>query len=239
MNEKQKEAEFLQLWKSFSSFKSQAAFSTWMYRVALNTAITMTRKPGMFVDTQKVSAVPYEIANTLEFSEDVKILYKAISQLNKVEKGIVLLWLEEKSYEEIAETIGITVKNVSVKLVRIKSKLNSLYVGALSNSLFIISASFYYYYFKYGEVRPFGIDDYLVFSIIIIIGFVLGAFAQIKHQNFQIQQLEHSLTEIDENTINELSIKNQNNRRRQLFMIYLLAIICGLLVLAFILTRIW
>jgi RNA polymerase sigma-70 factor (ECF subfamily) len=79
----------LQLWKSFSSFKGQAAFSTWMYRVALNTAITMTRKPGMFVDTQKVSVVPYEINNTLEFSEDVKILYKAISQLNKVEKGIV------------------------------------------------------------------------------------------------------------------------------------------------------
>jgi hypothetical protein len=120
-----------------------------------------------------------------------------------------------------------------------KKYLNSLYVGALSNSLFIISASLYYYYFKYGEVRPFETDDYLVFGIIIIIGFVLGAFAQIKHHNFQIQQLEHSLTEIDENTINELSIKTQNNRRRQLFMIYLLAIICGLLVLAFILTRIW
>ncbi len=113
----------LQLWKSFSSFKGQAAFSTWMYRVALNTAITITRKPSMFVDTQKVAVVPYEIDNTLEFSEDVKILYKAISQLNKVEKGIILLWLEEKSYEYIAKTIGITVKNVSVKLVRIKSKL--------------------------------------------------------------------------------------------------------------------
>ncbi len=116
--------------------------------------------------------------------------------------------------------------------------LKSLYVGALSNSLFIISASLYYYYFKYGELRPFGIDDCLVFGIIIIIGFVLGAFAQIKHHNFQIQQLQHSLTEIDENTINVGTIKNQNNRRRQLFLIYLLAIICGLLVLAFILTRI-
>ena len=116
----------LQLWKSFSSFKGQAAFSTWMYRVALNTAITMTKKPNLFVDTNKVSVVPYEIDNSIEFSEDVKILYKAISQLNKIEKGIILLWLEEKSYEEIAATIGITVKNVSVKLVHIKSKLGEI-----------------------------------------------------------------------------------------------------------------
>ena len=116
----------LQLWKSFSSFKGQAAFSTWMYRVALNTAITMTKKPNLIVDTNKVSVIPYEIDNSLEFSEDVKILYKAIAQLNSVEKGIILLWLEEKSYEEIAATIGITVKNVSVKLVRIKSKLGEI-----------------------------------------------------------------------------------------------------------------
>ena len=116
----------LQLWKSFSSFKGQAAFSTWMYRVALNTAITMTKKLNLFVDTNKVSVVPYEIDNSIEFSEDVKILYKAISQLNRIEKGIILLWLEERSYEEIAATIGITVKNVSVKLVRIKSKLGEI-----------------------------------------------------------------------------------------------------------------
>jgi len=116
----------LQLWKSFSSFKGQAAFSTWMYRVALNTAITMTKKLDSFVASTKVSAVSYEMENTFEFSEDVKTLYKAIAKLNRVEKGIILLWLEEKSYEEIAETIGISVKNVSVKLVRIKSKLGEI-----------------------------------------------------------------------------------------------------------------
>jgi RNA polymerase sigma-70 factor (ECF subfamily) len=116
----------LQLWKSFSSFKGQAAFSTWMYRVAINTAITMTRKPNLFVDSREVSVVPGETDNPIEVSEDIKILYQAISRLNKVEKGIVLLWLEEKSYDEIAETFGITVKNVSVKLVRIKSKLGEI-----------------------------------------------------------------------------------------------------------------
>ena len=116
----------LQLWKSFSSFKGKAAFSTWMYRVALNTAITMTKKPDLLVETNKVPVIPYENDNSIELSEDVKILYKAIAQLNRIEKGIILLWLEEKSYEEIAATIGITVKNVSVKLVRIKSKLGTI-----------------------------------------------------------------------------------------------------------------
>jgi len=113
----------LQLWKSFSLFKGKAAFSTWMYRVALNTAITMTKKPRLFIDTRNVPDAPGEFHNDQDFSEDVKVLYKAISKLNKVEKGIVLLWLEEKSYQEIAETIGLTVSNVSVKLVRIKTKL--------------------------------------------------------------------------------------------------------------------
>jgi RNA polymerase sigma-70 factor (ECF subfamily) len=77
----------------------------------------------MFLDNQEVPVVPYESAFANVLSEDVKILYQAIAQLNKVEKGIILLWLEEKSYSEIAQTFGITVKNVSVKLVRIKSKL--------------------------------------------------------------------------------------------------------------------
>ena len=59
----------------------------------------------------------------MDSTEEVQVLYKAISQLKKVEKAIILLWLEEKSYGEIADTIGITVKNVSVKLVRVKAKL--------------------------------------------------------------------------------------------------------------------
>ncbi len=116
----------LQLWKSFPSFKGQAAFSTWMYRVALNTAITATKKLDLFLASNKNSVASDEIENAIEYSEDIKTLYKAIAQLNRVEKGIILLWLEEKSYEEIAETIGITVKNVSVKLVRIKSKLGDI-----------------------------------------------------------------------------------------------------------------
>lgn len=113
----------LQLWKSFPSFQENAAFSTWMYRVALNTAINQTRRPGLLLDTSSSPDIPYDPSDSYQLSEEIHILYRAISELRKVEKAIILLWLEEKSYEEIAETIGITVKNVSVRLVRIRAKL--------------------------------------------------------------------------------------------------------------------
>jgi RNA polymerase sigma-70 factor (ECF subfamily) len=113
----------LQLWKSFPSFHENAAFSTWMYRVALNTAINQTRRPGLLLDTSSSPEIPYDPSNSYHLSEEIHILYKAISKLRKIEKAIILLWLEEKSYEEIAESIGISVKNVSVRLVRIRTKL--------------------------------------------------------------------------------------------------------------------
>ena len=113
----------LQLWKSFPSFQANAAFSSWMYRVALNTAINQTRRPGLLIDRSSSPEIPYDPSNFYDLSEEIQILYGAISKLRKVEKAIILLWLEEKSYEEIAVSIGITVKNVSVKLVRIRTRL--------------------------------------------------------------------------------------------------------------------
>ena len=113
----------LQLWKSFPSFQENAAFSTWMYRVALNTAINQTRRPGLLFDTSSSPDIPYDPSNFYDLSEEIQILYRAISQLRKIEKAIILLWLEEKTYEEIAESIGISVKYVSVKLVRIRTRL--------------------------------------------------------------------------------------------------------------------
>jgi len=116
----------LQLWKSYPSFQEKSAFSTWMYRVALNTAINQTRRPGLFIDASSSPEIPYDPSDSYKLSEEIQILYRAISKLKKVEKAIVLLWLEEKSYEEISEAIGITVKNVSVRLVRIRARLAEL-----------------------------------------------------------------------------------------------------------------
>ena len=113
----------------------------------------------------------------------------------------------------------------------------SLYVGALSNSLFILSGMLYYFFFKYGEIRPFTWDDYLVFGITIIIGFAFGAYVQIAQHNFQIKQLEDCLLEIDEDAITNLTLRDQRNKKRRLIYIFLLALVCGLLLLAFFIFR--
>lgn len=116
----------LQLWKSYDSFKGLSQFSTWMYKVALNTALTFNKKSFLkFEDTDNVST-NIDLNKSFEVSEDIKILYKAISMLDNAEKAIILLWLEEVPYIDIAKTVGLSEKNVSVKLVRIKKKLAEL-----------------------------------------------------------------------------------------------------------------
>ncbi len=113
----------LQLWKSYGSFRGQSAFSTWMYRVALNTALTVTRKRTLFAGTPLAPDIADEGFMADNLSDEIHLLHKAITQLKKVEKAVILLWLEEKSYEEIAGIIGISEKNVSVRLVRIRARL--------------------------------------------------------------------------------------------------------------------
>ncbi|MFC2188236.1 RNA polymerase sigma factor [Fulvivirgaceae bacterium LMO-SS25] len=116
----------LQLWKSYPSFRKEAKFSTWMYRVALNTAITLNKKAVLFENNKTQLSDEYAITEVIDYSEDIKILYKAISKLSKIEKAIIMLWLEEKAYCEIAEIVGMSEKYVSVKLVRSKKKLAKL-----------------------------------------------------------------------------------------------------------------
>ena len=113
----------LQLWKSYPSFKGESEFSTWMYRVALNTAITQVRnKKAKSIKYQKYKE-KVRTDDTVDYSDDIQMLYRGISHLNRVEKAIILLYLDDKSYKEMAEALGISVKNISVKLVRIKAKL--------------------------------------------------------------------------------------------------------------------
>lgn len=116
----------LQLWKSYPGFREEAQFSTWIYRVALNTAISNIRKSKnslSFEPLRETDRIPDESSDE---TEQVKLLYSAISKLNRIEKAIILLWLEEKNYEEIASIMGTSKTNVSVKLVRIKRKLEEM-----------------------------------------------------------------------------------------------------------------
>jgi RNA polymerase sigma-70 factor (ECF subfamily) len=116
-----------QLWKSYDSFRGDAKISTWMYRIALNTAITILKK-----EKRKGNKIPIDDSllsridqiDTL-IDDRLKILYSHIKNLNTIEKGIILLYLEGKSYDEIAAITGFSTTNVGTRLNRIKSKLKS------------------------------------------------------------------------------------------------------------------
>jgi RNA polymerase sigma-70 factor (ECF subfamily) len=113
-----------QLWKSYESFDGRSRFSTWMYRVCLNTALTYRRKKNK-ERNQPLSAVHDQIALHDEQTNDhaIAMLFDAIGTLSPVNKAIVLLYLENMSYAEIASVTGISTANVSVRLVRIKKEL--------------------------------------------------------------------------------------------------------------------
>jgi len=120
-----------QLWKSFPSFRNESKFSTWMYRVALNTAITTFKKDKRRPDQDRLTYVNFQITEDrydTETEENIRQMHRAVAQLTGIEKSIVLLYLENKKYEEIAEITGITQNYVRVKMNRIKKKLKKLMV---------------------------------------------------------------------------------------------------------------
>ena len=119
----------IQLWKAYPKFRGDAKFSTWMYRVALNTAITLYRKTKKRVSTQGFDDVQFKIkAEEYDDTEEqqLRIMYKAIQQLNDIEKALVFLYLEDKNYKEISETMGISEVNARVKMNRVKNKLRTI-----------------------------------------------------------------------------------------------------------------
>jgi RNA polymerase sigma factor (sigma-70 family) len=117
------------LWKSFAGYKDDFKFSTWMYRIALNVAISFYRK-----ERKSKTHVPYT-ENLLVFEEDnaakteeeknLNLLLRFIGELKEIDKSVMLLYLGDKSYKEIAEITGITESNVATKINRIKDKLKS------------------------------------------------------------------------------------------------------------------
>jgi RNA polymerase sigma-70 factor (ECF subfamily) len=119
----------IQLWKAFPKFRNESKFSTWAYRVALNTAITLYRKSTKEIKTNSFEServwVKQEEYN-FEEEEQLALLYKAVQQLNDIDKALVFLYLEDKDYQEIADTMGITEVNARVKMNRIKGKLKKI-----------------------------------------------------------------------------------------------------------------
>ena len=119
----------IQLWKAYPKFRGDAKFSTWMYRVALNTAITLYRKSKRLVATQNYDSVIFKIkADEYDPTEEknLKLMYGAIKQLGDIDKALVFLYLEDKDYREISATLGISEVNARVKMNRIKTKLKTI-----------------------------------------------------------------------------------------------------------------
>ncbi|HAR72453.1 sigma-70 family RNA polymerase sigma factor [Empedobacter falsenii] len=119
----------LQLWRSYDSFKGDSKFSTWMYRVSLNTAITLIRKKTKSSETDfnEAQFLNLKSEDKDEFLEErITLLYAAIRLLNDVERALVLLFLEDLPYKDIAETLGISEVNARVKMNRVKIKLKEI-----------------------------------------------------------------------------------------------------------------
>jgi RNA polymerase sigma-70 factor (ECF subfamily) len=116
----------LQLWRSVRHYRGESKFTTWLYRVAINTAINSIRNKKRSINTVELDPERhYEIKDNHR-EQKTSILLKAISRLNRIDRAIVLLWLEEKKYEEISEIMGLKRSTVSVRLVRIRRKLEEL-----------------------------------------------------------------------------------------------------------------
>ena len=116
----------LNLWKGYASFRNESKFSTWLYRIALNTCITAFRKKSRILGTMSIEEKHHQIPDNTgnaDYNEESRLLYQAIGKLDKLEKAIIILYLEEKNYEEIAEIAGITPNHAGVKITRIKAKL--------------------------------------------------------------------------------------------------------------------
>lgn len=118
----------LQSWRSFPSFSGRSKFSTWLCRVALNAAMLRKRKERRKASAPRPAGDLAEVAQPepTEAAADLERLYQCIQQLSAVDRAIILLHLERRSYEEIAEILGLSRANISVRLVRLKERLRQL-----------------------------------------------------------------------------------------------------------------
>ena len=117
----------LQLWRAYPSFKGDSKISTWMYRIAINNAITRLRMETKRKPFIELGDEALQIATSdLVQDERMLLMYEAIKKLSEVERAVTMLYMEDCSYKEIAEILGLSESNVGVKLNKIKSRLRTL-----------------------------------------------------------------------------------------------------------------
>ena len=124
----------LQIWKSRNNFKEQSEWSTWVYRLSLNVCMTLLKKKKNNYQHFASDYLPVEMTEEAKpFSdESLTQLYDAIRQLSELDRGVILLYLEEKSYQEIADIIGSNPNNIGVRINRIKERLKKILDGKVN-----------------------------------------------------------------------------------------------------------
>jgi RNA polymerase sigma-70 factor, ECF subfamily len=124
----------LQIWKSKDNFKGQSEWSTWVYRLSLNVCMTLLKKKKNSYQHFASDSLPDEVMEDSHAFTDESLnqLYSAIRKLSEVDRGVILLYLEEKSYQEIADIIGTNPNNIGVRIKRIKERLKKLLDGKIN-----------------------------------------------------------------------------------------------------------
>jgi hypothetical protein len=151
-----------------------------------------------------------------------------------------LLFLQIKTYKQIPgqKEYSDSLRHFLESKIEFYRKKYSIavYINALSNPFIFLSGMLFYFQIKYSGIRPLQVDDYLVFSLFCIAGFVLSAFVQVRQYNFQIKQLEDCLNELDENGLKALTLVKQKSQNRKVIIIFIIALILGLLAFGYIMT---
>lgn len=115
----------LNIWKGLAGFRGDASSVTWVYRVVLNTCVSTLRKRGSRPNMERLDNMPLDFPDTADddgMRERLETLHRLISELTPVDKAIVTMWLDERTYEEIAEVTGVTKNNVGLRLHRIRER---------------------------------------------------------------------------------------------------------------------
>lgn len=228
-------------WKNEQSFEDQRLSESDIKRFLSKKSkgISQLFKMGLIVDIVLKTLVVLSFAGIIIlFKENLNMVLLASAIILGLIWAIRFQWLMIGKIPQSGASEPVIRTTLEEKISFYHQKYTySLFVGAVSNALIILSGILYYFFFKYGEIRPFQWDDYLVFSLTMLIGFGLGAAVQIAQHRFQIKQLESCLQEIDEDAISTLTLREQRNKRKRMILAFLLALVCGLLVLSYFIFR--
>lgn len=227
--------EYKSAWKTEKSFSEEKLSVYQITKFMQKTSISISGlfRKSIFMDiTIKILLIfSFGVLLVLYLNQNLILLINSMFILLTI-FGIVV---QIKTYKKIPDVKNAdqNIKTLLYSYIDFYTKIfaPSLIISSFSSSLFFISGSFYYFYYKYGTIRSFQYDDYLVFGTIIVISFLLSAFIQNRNFNFHIRQLENSLAEIEQESINESKLahfKKLNNRN---LIVYSIILFIGLLLL--------